>query len=144
MGPLITPGRFKIIGIAEDLPGRWLGVLDPVAQAIFPGISDRFFLGGEIQPHLARHIARTRPAHQRVDLAWRGGFEFQDPKLGPGSARLGRGPGGAVNSCGHFDRSRLDAAWRLRGFRRPYSHVDLLSRQAALTLVGAAGFEPAT
>jgi hypothetical protein len=31
---------------------------------------------------------------------------------------LGRGPGGAVNSCGHFDRSRLDAGWRLRGFRR--------------------------
>jgi hypothetical protein len=130
VGPLVTTGRFEIIGIALDFPGRWLCVLDPVTQAVFPGISDRLFLGREIQPHLARHIARTRPAHQRVDLAWRGGFEFQNPKLRPGNAGLGRGPGGAVNPCGHFDRSRLDVGWRLRGLRRRYPHPDLLSRAA--------------
>jgi hypothetical protein len=123
MGPLVTTGRFEIIGIAEDFTGRWLRLLDPVAQAVFPGISNRFFLAGEIQPHLARHIARTRPAHQRVDLAWRGGFEFQNPKLRPGNARLGRGPGRAVNPCAHFNRSRLDAGWRLRGLRPHYPQV---------------------
>ena len=117
MSPLATTGRFEIIGIALDFPGLWLGVLDPVAQG------DRFFLGGEMQPHLAPHIAGTRPAHQRVDLAWRGGFEFQNPKLGPGNARLSCRPGRAVNSCGHFNRSRLDASWRLRGLRRRYSRL---------------------
>ncbi len=86
VGPLVATGRFEIVGIAEDFTRRRLGILDPVAQAVFPGISDRFFLGGKIQPHLARHIARTRPAHQRVDPAWRGRFEFQNPKLRPGSA----------------------------------------------------------
>jgi hypothetical protein len=128
MGPLVETGRSEIVGIAYFFPGRWLGVLDPVAQAVFSGISDRFFLGREIQSHLARHIARTRPAHQRVDLARRRGFEFQNPKLGPGNARLGRGPRGAVNPCGHFDRFRLNVGWRSRGFRQGYPHVDLLSR----------------
>ncbi len=109
MGPLVVTSRLEIIGIALDFPGRQLSVLYPVAQAVFPGISDRFFLGPEIQPYLALHIARTRPAHQRVDLARRRGFEFQNPKLSHGNARLGCGPGGAVNPCGHFNRSRLDA-----------------------------------
>jgi hypothetical protein len=115
MGPLVETGRSEIVGIPYYFPGRWLGVLDPVAQAVFSGISDRFFLGREIQSHLARHIARTRPAHQRVDLARRRGFEFQDPKLGPGNARLGCGPAWAVNPCGHFISSRVRAGWRLRG-----------------------------
>ena len=123
MGPLVETGRSEIVGIAYFFPGRWLGVLDPVAQAVFSGISDRFFLGREIQSHLARHIARTRPAHQRVDLARRGGFEFQNPKLGPGNARLSCRPGRAVNPCAHFNRSRLDAGWRLRRIRRGYSHL---------------------
>ena len=109
MGPLVETSRLEIIGVALDFPRRWLSFLDPVAQAVFPGISNRFFLGGEIQPHLARHIARTRPAHQRVDLARRRGFEFQNPKLSHGYTRLGCGPGGAVNPRGHFKRSRLDA-----------------------------------
>ena len=141
MGPLVTTGRFEIIGIALDFPGLWLGVLDPVAQAVFSGISDRFFLGGEMQPHLARHIAGTRPAHQRVDLARRGGFEIQNPKLGPGNARLSCRPGRAVNPCAHFNHSRLDAGWRLHRFRPPWLAVE---SEAAVTLVGAAGFEPAT
>jgi hypothetical protein len=110
MGPLVSTRHLEIIGIAEDFPGRRLWVLDPVVQAVLPSISDRFFLGGEIQSHLARHIARTRPAHQRVDLAWRRGFELQNPKLGPRNARLGCGPGRAINPCSHLNH-RSDAGW---------------------------------
>lgn len=86
MGPLVETIRFEIVGIAENFPRHWGRFLDPVAQAVFAGIGDGFVLGGEFQPYLAVHIARTRPSHQRIDLAWCCGSEDQDPKLGPGIA----------------------------------------------------------
>lgn len=86
MSPLVKTIRFEIVGIAKNFPRDWGRFLDPVAQAVFAGIGDGFVLGGEFQPHLAVHIARTRPSHKRIDLAWRRGGEDQDPKLCPSIA----------------------------------------------------------
>jgi hypothetical protein len=101
MGPEANARRLKIVRIAEDFSRFRFGLFDAVTQAVFVGVGHGLFFGGKIQPDLARHIARTRPAHERIDPARLGGFEFQYPMLRLGMSRLSGSPGGAVNACGH-------------------------------------------
>src|SRR5271165_3075678 len=92
--------RREIVGIGQDLPDRRLRILDPIGDPVSFGVGDRLRLGVELQPDLRLHVARTRPAHQRLDHARRFGLVFQDPLVFP-LARLGGGAGGLIDSSCH-------------------------------------------
>src|SRR5262249_40634946 len=85
-------------------------------------VSDCFLERIETQLHLLTHVARTGPAHERLDLARLFGLVVEHPFLGLGGAGL---------HC------------RLRGLVDAGGHGCLLASEQR-NLVGAAGFEPAT
>ena len=131
MGPRRTPGVCEIIGIRNTLPPQRRAfeylIRDPVSLAI----SDGFVLGVELKPQLLLHIARTGPAHQRLDRARLFRLVIQHPFLGLPRARLHCGAGRLVNPRGQFSP-----------FNRATKNLD--RAEARRRMVGAAGFEPAT
>src|SRR6516165_4318395 len=69
MRPGNDPVRREIVGIGQDLARDRLRLFDPVGDAVALGVGDRLLLGAETQLDLRAHVGRTRPAHQRLDLA---------------------------------------------------------------------------
>src|SRR5271165_3222074 len=102
--------RLKIVGIGYDLAGRRLRVLDPIGDAVALGIADRLVPGVEAQLDLRFHIARARPAHQRIDRARNLGLVFEDPFV-LRLPRLGRGAGWSINAGGHKVPCSITRRW---------------------------------
>ena len=74
------------------------------------------------------HVAGTRPAHQRLDVARLLRLVVEHPFFGVGLAGLHRRAGRSVNTCGHEANCSDESPDKAQRSR----------------MVGAAGFEPAT
>src|SRR5262249_50334748 len=122
MRPGIATVGGEIVGVRQAAAHGRLGLEDLIGNAETLAVGDRFLRSVEAQLHLLTHITRTRPAHQRLDLARLFRLLVEHPFLGLGGARLHRSLRGLVDTRRH-DRS--------------------LARSRT-NMVGAAGFEPAT
>src|SRR5499433_3905754 len=122
MRPGIAAVDGEIVGVGDAAPLNRLGFEELVGNAVALAIGDRFLGTLEAQLHLLTHVARARPAHQRLDLARLFRLVLEHPFLGLGRAGLHRGPRGLVDACDH----------------------GLSLARASKYMVGAAGFEPAT
>src|SRR5271166_2408941 len=58
--------RQKIVGIGQDLAGDRFWLFEPIRNPAALGVGDRLLFGveGELRPRL--HVARARPARQRI------------------------------------------------------------------------------
>ena len=101
MRPLALASILEIVSVSADRPLSLFRLEQLVGDAIALGVGDGFVAAVERQAHLALHVAGSRPAHQRVDTAGFLGFEFEDPFLGVGLARLHGIAGGFVDACKH-------------------------------------------
>jgi hypothetical protein len=103
---LMRPGResivAEIIGVRNYLPGRRLRRLDPIGDTMPFGVGDGLLLRIEAQSDLSFHVGRTRPAHERIDLARFFRLVFEDPAVFR-LTRLGRGAGRPIDSRRHAD-----------------------------------------
>src|SRR5437588_9080900 len=123
MRPGIAAICGEIIGVRHAAARRRLVLEDLIGNAVALAIRDRFLERVEAELDLLAHIARARPAHQRLDLARLFGLEVEHPFLGLRNAGLHRSLGGLVDT------------------RR---HAQPFARARTARVVGAAGFEPAT
>src|SRR5580692_2282133 len=112
--PGAAPRVGEIVGIGNAEPGRRLTLERLVGDAVALAIGDGLFLGVEFEPQLLLHVARTGPAHQRLDGARLFGLVIQHPFLGLGGAGLHRRAGWFIDSGGH-KRLPLDAPSRSEG-----------------------------
>src|SRR5580698_8406047 len=101
VGPGATPGGGKIVRIGNTRALDGLAVKDLVGDAVALAIGNRLFLGVEAQPDLLLHVARTGPAHERLDYRWLLRFVVQNPFLGVAGARLHRRARRFVDTSGH-------------------------------------------
>src|SRR3954451_4412833 len=116
----------EIVGIGQSAPRRpRLRLEHLTGDAVALAISDRFLGAVELQVNLLAHVARTGPAHQRLDLARLFRLVIEHPFLGLAGAGLHRSLRGLVDA-GRHDALSLVLTSKCRG------------------MVGAAGFEPAT
>jgi hypothetical protein len=106
MRPLADASVPEIIRIRDLAAGRLLGLVDAVRDAVAVAIGDRFFLRGELQPQLLLHVGRGGPAHERLDLTRRLGFEHEQPLFGIGLTRLHRGARRLVDAGRHSDSQK--------------------------------------
>jgi hypothetical protein len=123
MRPGIAAICGEIVRVRHAAARRRLVLEDLIGNAVALAIRDRFLDRVEAELDLLAHIARARPAHQRLDLARLFGLEVEHPFLGLCSAGLHRSLGRLVNARRHG---------------QPFN-----SRSNGAGLVGAAGFEPA-
>src|SRR5262249_10820425 len=125
MGPAPDAIVAEIVGIALRARDPFLRRLHAVGVTLLLGIDYRLCLRVEAHPRRPAGIARTRPAHQRIEFAPRFRLEFQYPLLRPGAAGL------------HGRLARLiDARPHVPRFPPRFSSPG--------DMVGATGFEPAT
>src|SRR6185436_12807483 len=125
MRPGIAPVEGEIVGVGYDA-ARWrLGMKNLIGDAVALAIGGRLLDGVEAQVHLLAHVARTGPAHQRLDLARLFRLVIEHPFLGLAGTGLHRSLRGLVDA-GRHDALSLVLTSKCRG------------------MVGAAGFEPAT
>jgi len=78
-----------------------MGFEDLIGDPFFFSVGNGLVAGVELELNLLQHVARTCPAHQRVDPPRLLGFELQEPELRPGLARLHGCPGWLINSRAH-------------------------------------------
>src|SRR6476620_1235359 len=101
MRPGIAPVEGEIVGVGHDA-ARWrLGVKNLIGDAMALAIGGRLLDGVEAQVHLLAHVARTGPAHQRLDLARLFGLVIEHPFLGLAGAGLHRSLRGLVDAGRH-------------------------------------------
>src|SRR4051794_18900147 len=101
MRPGIAPVEGEIVGVGHDTARRRLGMKNLIGDAMALAIGGRLFEGIEAQVHLLAHVARTGPAHQRLDLARLFGLIVEHPFLGLAGAGLHRSLRGLVYAGGH-------------------------------------------
>ena len=90
--PGLLAAEGEVVGVGPEDPRRaWRQHLEGDAVAL--GVGDGLLLGVEQHPHLAVHVGRTGPAHQRIGHPGAGRLELQHPFLGVGLARLHGGLG---------------------------------------------------
>src|SRR6188472_1741141 len=101
MRPGIAPVEGEIVGVGYDA-ARWrLGMKNLIGDAVALAIGGCLFEGVEAQVHLLAHVARTSPAHQRLDLARLFGLVIEHPFLGLAGAGLHRSLRGLVDAGRH-------------------------------------------
>src|ERR1700692_3158227 len=101
MGPGLAAPECKIIGVGGLTAYRCLRFNDLIGNALTLAIRHSVFLGVEAKGELLLHVARTGPAHQRLDRARLLGFIIELPFPGLGGPRLHRVFGGLKDACGH-------------------------------------------
>src|ERR1700704_4976355 len=101
MRPGIAPVEGEIVGVGHDAARRRVGMKDLVGDAMALAIGGRLFEGFEAQVHLLAHVARTGPAHQRLDLARLFGLVVEHPFLGLAGTGLHRSLRGLVDASRH-------------------------------------------
>src|SRR3981081_569387 len=101
MRPGIAPVEGEIVGVGHDAARRRLGMKDLVGDAMALAIGGRLLEGFEAQVHLLAHVARTGPAHQRLDLARLFGLIVEHPFLGLAGTGLHRSLRGLVDASRH-------------------------------------------
>src|SRR5689334_14971035 len=108
MGPGRPARVSEIIGVRHSLSPRRRALKDMVSNAVAFAIGDGFVLGVERKPQLLLHIARTGPAHQRLDGARLLGLVVEHPFFGLCRSRLHRGAGRLVDPRGHLQPSKTN------------------------------------
>src|SRR5271166_4012943 len=58
--------RQKIVGIGQDLAGDRFWLFEPIRSPAALGVGDRLLFGVEGELHPRLHVARARPARQRI------------------------------------------------------------------------------
>src|SRR5690606_11977761 len=86
VGPEVLAPIREMVGIGLDGPARSLRFEHLILDAMLPGIGDRFFPGVETERDLGVRIARTRPAHKRLDTTRASRLELENPFSGLGAA----------------------------------------------------------
>ncbi len=99
MRPGIAALVGEIVRVGHDVAHRRLVLGHLVGDAEALAIGHRLLRGVEVQAHLLAHVARARPAHERIDLPRLFGLVVEHPLLGLGGARLHRGLAGLVDAC---------------------------------------------
>jgi hypothetical protein len=89
-----------LIGVALQLERADRGRHDVESKADLFGIGLRGLGSGEAQPDLFARIARSGPAGERIGALGLGGFEFENPAIGPITARLHRILGTLIDTSG--------------------------------------------
>ena len=88
MGPGVAALKGKIVGVCDGAPFRWGGLEHLKSDAVALTVGDRLLLAAKVQTQLLAHVARRRPAHERLDPARHLRLKIEDPSLGIGAARL--------------------------------------------------------
>lgn len=109
MGPEALAAELEIVGIGLNRPPARLGLEHLIFHAEFFGIGNRFLLAVEAERHLCIRVARTRPAHQWLDLTRAARLEVKQPLPGLCLAGLHGRLGGFVDT-GACQFHPLDAA----------------------------------
>src|SRR5579862_2509699 len=114
MGPGAAPRGGEIIGVRNTGALAGFALEHLIRNAFALAIGDGFFLGVEAQPHLLLHIARTGPAHERLDRAGLLRFVVQNPFLGIAGAGLHCRARRFINAGSHeitLPRNKPSAGW---------------------------------
>src|SRR5262245_19009887 len=88
MCPCAVAAEAEIVGIGLAHRATWLWLHNAVGDAAAFGVGDRLLLGLEGEADLRLHVARARPAHQRIDLARHLRLVLEEPLLAAGRTRL--------------------------------------------------------
>src|SRR3954451_7712062 len=105
MRPRAAALEGEIVGIRQSAARRRRLRLEYLARdAVALAIGDGFLGAVELQVNLLAHVARTGPAHQRLDLARLFGLVVEHPFLRLAGAGLHGSLRGLVDACRH-DRS---------------------------------------